>query len=903
MFETKRREPGRGARRAKRTTSALSVFAMCAGAVVATTAVMSVADGIVSAAAPCTLHTSITKGVDDNFATANGIEAATPSADHVAFWQNAISPGLGFDDYDDATNNQWMAETFSGFNIPPTEQLCDATLTTRIKGTGDTNDSFGLFFVDQNDNTQRTADDERYIIPLSVSMTAQDFTFDLGDLTSPADPNGQTDLLPFIQQYGYVDFYVQDDNQTDFVKLDLYTSALITIEKTTNGEDSPDVVLGSPITWTYTITNYADQPAVLSSLVDSEEGVIELNDCESDGVIPAGESLTCTLTGIADSLDYCNDVVAQGVIEGYGEFDISDRSCYRGVEKCSAFGPEIVAGTKDSFQGVEPASPSAAVKDFYSANGAIGFRDFDDPGSDRFFAHTFTALEAPIGERICRATVAVNVDYRHSNDAVIFQLTGETTPPDRIDGVVYAADIAKYGPTPINTKKVLTFELGALTDGFVNTNVPSLLDQINAEGFLDVVVQDDSTVDYVSIQLYTEQVVEAGFNPLNPARILDSRVAANVGPFDTPWGPGETRAVPVTGVGGVPSTDVSAVVLNITTVNPSAPASWLTISPAGSTPTPTAALNFGLAPSATAVVNDVVVAKVGDGGTIDIRNANGDVHLVIEVSGYYSELGGSEFVGITPVRLLDSRAATNVGEYDTAWNAGVASDRDRSLQITGEVGVPATGVEAVALSITTVNPTALNNWLTIYPTGATRGQTASMFFGTSPATRQVVTDLVIAKIGDDGQINIFNQAGSVDLVVEVVGYFTTDVAAGSGYVATSPKRILDSRPATQVGPFATPWGMAGTRTVNVAAPGCEAVALNITSVKPTATFSWLSVAPSPGPVDVFTAVHTFGTAPYTGSVVNDLVVVTPDADGDIVLYNRSGTVDLVVDRVGVFGTC
>ena len=42
----------------------------------------------------------------------------------------------------------------------------------------------------------------------------------------------------------------------------------------------------------------------------------------------------------------------------------------------------------------------------------------------------------------------------------------------------------------------------------------------------------------------------SAFHPLTPTRILDSRPAPNkVGPFDTPWAPGTTRDVTVTGAG------------------------------------------------------------------------------------------------------------------------------------------------------------------------------------------------------------------------------------------------------------------------------------------------------------------------------------------------------------------
>ncbi|HEY8745862.1 MAG TPA: hypothetical protein VIU62_22470, partial [Chloroflexota bacterium] len=73
------------------------------------------------------------------------------------------------------------------------------------------------------------------------------------------------------------------------------------------------------------------------------------------------------------------------------------------------------------------------------------------------------------------------------------------------------------------------------------------------------------------------------YNPVAPARLLDTRTG--LGGYSTPFGAGTARAVQVTGLGGVPSTGVSAVVLNVTVTDTSA-SSYLTVYPscAGSPP-------------------------------------------------------------------------------------------------------------------------------------------------------------------------------------------------------------------------------------------------------------------------------------------------------------------------------
>ena len=71
----------------------------------------------------------------------------------------------------------------------------------------------------------------------------------------------------------------------------------------------------------------------------------------------------------------------------------------------------------------------------------------------------------------------------------------------------------------------------------------------------------------------------ARFSSLTPARILDTRT--ETGRFSSPVGAAGTISPTVVGVGGVPATGVSAVVLNVTGTQPAAAESYLTVIPSG----------------------------------------------------------------------------------------------------------------------------------------------------------------------------------------------------------------------------------------------------------------------------------------------------------------------------------
>jgi alpha-tubulin suppressor-like RCC1 family protein len=124
--------------------------------------------------------------------------------------------------------------------------------------------------------------------------------------------------------------------------------------------------------------------------------------------------------------------------------------------------------------------------------------------------------------------------------------------------------------------------------------------------------------------------------PMHPARLLDTRPgypqARDTSPAD-PIGPDGTIDMRVLGVGDVPPEGVSAVVLNVTDIESTAP-SFLTVWPTGG-PRPTAS-NLNV-PGGHAVVPNMVVVGVGAGGKVSIYNHAGTAHLAVDVAGYFIE--------------------------------------------------------------------------------------------------------------------------------------------------------------------------------------------------------------------------------------------------------------------------
>jgi hypothetical protein len=139
----------------------------------------------------------------------------------------------------------------------------------------------------------------------------------------------------------------------------------------------------------------------------------------------------------------------------------------------------------------------------------------------------------------------------------------------------------------------------------------------NSSGFTHAIVDVVGWYD-------TNRSTQAGlFTALTPARVLDTRSSA-------PIGPDATNVFTIAGNGGVPLTGSSAVVMNVTVTDPTDDG-FLTMFPSGG-PTPLSSnLNF----VAGQTVPNLVM--VGLGGTnVSAYNKRGFTQVIYDVGGYFT---------------------------------------------------------------------------------------------------------------------------------------------------------------------------------------------------------------------------------------------------------------------------
>jgi hypothetical protein len=254
--------------------------------------------------------------------------------------------------------------------------------------------------------------------------------------------------------------------------------------------------------------------------------------------------------------------------------------------------------------------------------------------------------------------------------------------------------------------------------------------------------------------------VDGLYNPLVPARLLDTRNPGSGGPL----GGGATRTLAVAGHGGVPSTGVEAVVLNVTATNPTA-ASYLTVYPTGASQPFASNLNF----TAGQTVPNRVVVKLGTGGQITIFNSAGSVQVVVDVNGWFTDTTvggtGSQFVPMTPDRILDTRS--NIGGFSSP----VGAAQTIAVQVAGQGGVPAIGSatppSAVVMNVTATSGTKAS-YLTVWPDAASQPLASDLNF----VPNQSVPNLVVVKLNaTNGKVDIYNSTGSVNVIADVMGWY------------------------------------------------------------------------------------------------------------------------------------
>jgi hypothetical protein len=282
----------------------------------------------------------------------------------------------------------------------------------------------------------------------------------------------------------------------------------------------------------------------------------------------------------------------------------------------------------------------------------------------------------------------------------------------------------------------------------------------------------------VDLEGYTSAAGAGLYTALSPTRICDTRVEGpgipsnqcNNGVAQAAGHVTATQPLTINVANGGASFGVpagaTAAVLNVTDTNPTG-AGFVTIYPQGTSPPNASNLNF----SAGQTTANRVVVPLSTSGT-----SSGDVtlatsiptDLVVDVSGYYSATGAQFSAETAPVRICDTRPVTSFSPLNQCSNKPLGAGTPSELPITvrGLAGVPSSAT-AVVLNVTGTGP-SLPTFLTVFPGGTLPN--ASDLNLSAGETRP---NLDVATVNPtNGKVTIFNQTGSLNVIVDVLGWYS-----------------------------------------------------------------------------------------------------------------------------------
>ncbi|WP_031467581.1 hypothetical protein [Sciscionella sediminilitoris] len=353
------------------------------------------------------------------------------------------------------------------------------------------------------------------------------------------------------------------------------------------------------------------------------------------------------------------------------------------------------------------------------------------------------------------------------------------------------------------------------------------------------------------------QVQNAKFTPAGPARVLDTRTGAKLGQgahlrLDL------SKAVPA---------DATAVTLNLTGTEGTAD-THVDAQPGSGVPKYS---HLNLTKGETRALQ--VTVPLATDHSIDLYNKNGSVHVLADLQGYYGTQRESGYAPQNPARVLDTRDTVPINGGQT-----------RTVDFSGLVPDSAT---AVTFNLTGTDATTAT-YLTAWRTEDPRPSASSLNLvqnGTTP-------NLVTVKLGPSKKVNLYNNAGGADAIVDFAGYYTSDGGALFNTVSAKypemPVRIYDSRETTQ-GPIRADQ----TRTIDpgLTESGIAGYLFNITGVNqsgPTFVTAW-DGGPRPATSNLNLAANQTASN-----------AVSMKGSGVVNLYNALGSVHAIADLQGYF---
>jgi hypothetical protein len=227
----------------------------------------------------------------------------------------------------------------------------------------------------------------------------------------------------------------------------------------------------------------------------------------------------------------------------------------------------------------------------------------------------------------------------------------------------------------------------------------------------------------------------------------------------------------------------------------------------------------------------------------------------------------AELVGITPVRVLDTRGAAG-GPIGVPTAAKLSAGQTIDVAVGGVGAIPKDAI-SVAVNITIDEDATLKSFLTVWPTGEVRPNTSA----NNAEPGLVSPNSAIFQLGTGGKLSVFNQQGTVNVIMDVTGYFVPEGASGTTTTTTSTTTTVPAAALL----FPDPTYTAGSATGHFSGTGfvgCGPVTVTLTQQGGGTTATLGPVTPNAGGA-IASTTFTVPTPAATYDAVADNAATDP----------------------------
>ncbi len=226
---------------------------------------------------------------------------------------------------------------------------------------------------------------------------------------------------------------------------------------------------------------------------------------------------------------------------------------------------------------------------------------------------------------------------------------------------------------------------------------------------------------------------------------------------------GGTASFAAVGVGGVPATGVSGLMVRVIAAAPTAN-TWITVYQ-HNTVRPSVSTVYAMA---TEQQSNVAIVRPGANGQLTVYNAHGETHVIVEIQGYFTTSTGGTYGGLVPItqkRVVDTRTTGGV----------ILANGTRTIDL-APGGIPV-GASAAFLSLTVPPTSTQPGYFSAAPTGVAISVNGVLNYENGIAS----SSGTVVPLTTDTKVTFKNWGTSpAHLIVDTMAYFSKTATVGAG---------------------------------------------------------------------------------------------------------------------------